>query len=81
VFSDLGEMVDDLSGDAPHDDLSYWILVFCGFVVLASLKLMYFDANVSDVSLHALRRHRMSGLTWFYAHITLAGGICVFASG
>jgi low temperature requirement protein LtrA len=60
---------------------SIYLATFLGLLIAVSFQWIYFDVDASRQYLHAVRRHRATGLLWNWLHLPLHLFIVMGASG
>eukprot|EP01135_Chromosphaera_perkinsii_P005239 Nk52_evm8s327 gene=Nk52_evmTU8s327 len=77
----IGESVFALAINNSNKDTMMFLAAGLGFLIIFSMKMLYFDVDIVDEDNHAMRRSFIGAAFWVHSHGSLATCSTLFASG
>jgi len=77
----LGESVINIVTDTKIEDVSDFFIIFLGFTIVFSQKMIYYGAQPHNPDHHALRISANTGRTFIYSHLFLSASLVGVGTG
>mmetsp|Transcript_1160 Transcript_1160/g.2169 ORF Transcript_1160/g.2169 Transcript_1160/m.2169 type:complete len:597 (+) Transcript_1160:25-1815(+) len=77
----LGESVIAIVTDATKTRSQDWVIIFCGFLLVYTNKLLYFESQPHQPEQHALRQATWRGRIYQYTHMVLGMSLVGIGTG